>query len=208
MPAKCGDFGGYLYLLSCSRVCFLCVSEDPAYLPLRPRQACRKFGLDQRAMNTLPKMLTREGVYSPNERKLKGGTLLVDHEAARQAGIDLHGSAALMEEYVSGKAVQRQREYEEKLRRVRTDDTGQGSIRRPAGEPFDGRSGNPIRFASVNRIPWIDKVTRQVEWGVHCRGCRRSRNRLSHCRKKYTLASFRKHLEQYGIVRDDKHLGV
>lgn len=205
---KCGDFGGYLYLLTCSRVCFLCVAEDPVYLPLRPRQACRKFGLGQRATDTLPTMLTRGGLYSPNEKKLKGGILLVDHDAARQAGIDLYGSATLMEEYVSGKEAERQREYEEKLRRVRTSDAGQGSIRRPAGEPFDGRSGNPARFASVNRIPWIDKATRQVEWGIHCRGCRRSRNRLSHCRQKYTLASFRSHLNQFGMVHNNKHLGV
>ncbi|RAK80827.1 uncharacterized protein BO72DRAFT_444843 [Aspergillus fijiensis CBS 313.89] len=32
----CGDFGGYLYLLTCRRVCFLCLTEKTDYLPLVP----------------------------------------------------------------------------------------------------------------------------------------------------------------------------
>ena len=31
---QCGDSGGYLYLLTCERVCFLCLSNDKRYLPL------------------------------------------------------------------------------------------------------------------------------------------------------------------------------
>ncbi len=38
---QCGDFGGYLYILTCKRVCFLCLSEDKTYLPLRLSHANR-----------------------------------------------------------------------------------------------------------------------------------------------------------------------
>src|SRR5690606_30564988 len=47
---RCGDFGGYLYLLTCKRVCFLCLSQDRLYLPLTPEHASRKFGLDHRVI--------------------------------------------------------------------------------------------------------------------------------------------------------------
>ncbi|KAL7943429.1 hypothetical protein V8C42DRAFT_106875 [Trichoderma barbatum] len=43
---QCGDFGGYLYLITCKRVCFLCLSHDRLFLPLVPRHVNRKFGLD------------------------------------------------------------------------------------------------------------------------------------------------------------------
>lgn len=205
---KCGDFGGYLYLLTCVRVCFLCVSEDTAFLPLRPRQVCRKYGLDRETVHTLPKMRTREGVYSPDEKKLEGNMMLLDHDAACEAGVDMFGSTASMEEQVSGSALQRWRDYEERLRRASVSFNVRGIIGRPVVEPFDGQSANPLRFACVTRVPWIDKGIRDVEWGVHCRGCRDSRDRSSHCRQKYTLASFRKHLDQYGMVRDDKHVKV
>lgn len=32
--ATCGDFAGFIYILTCRRVCFLCFSEKPEYFPL------------------------------------------------------------------------------------------------------------------------------------------------------------------------------
>ena len=42
---SCGDYGGYLYLVTCRRVCFLCLTENPDYLPILRADAIRKFGL-------------------------------------------------------------------------------------------------------------------------------------------------------------------
>jgi len=44
---ECGDFGGYLFLLTCTRVCFLCFTRNENYLPLRYSHARRKFGLNR-----------------------------------------------------------------------------------------------------------------------------------------------------------------
>lgn len=41
---QCDDFGGHLYLLTCKRVCFLCLSQDKLYLPLTRRRVSRIFG--------------------------------------------------------------------------------------------------------------------------------------------------------------------
>ena len=68
---ECGDFGGYLYILTCKRVCFLCLSEDKRYLPLRYRHAIRKFGLNRPILGTLPSMKSIPGTYSPNQKKVR-----------------------------------------------------------------------------------------------------------------------------------------
>ena len=59
---QCGDYGGYLYLLTCKRVCFICLSEDKLYLPLQRRHASRRFGLDRQTIETLPRMIVTPGL--------------------------------------------------------------------------------------------------------------------------------------------------
>ena len=63
---QCGDFGGYLYILACRRVCF-CLSANNKYLPLSHSEAIRKFGVNRSILNTLPQMrsVTVPGTYSP-----------------------------------------------------------------------------------------------------------------------------------------------
>ena len=50
----------------------------------------------------------------------------VDFDRARRVGIALHGSVSPMERYVSSM---------------------------PAPKPFDGKSGNPLRFMAIVRTP-------------------------------------------------------
>lgn len=51
---ECEDFGGFICMLTCRRICFLCLSENPNYHPLLVCEAVRKFGLDSKllAMST------------------------------------------------------------------------------------------------------------------------------------------------------------
>ncbi|KAJ2985879.1 hypothetical protein NUW58_g5298 [Xylaria curta] len=103
---QCGDFGGYLYLLTCKRVCFLCLSRNPIYLPLPPGRASRKFGLQRQIVERLPRMKAIPGTYSPNEKKVAKCTL-VDYESALHAGVALHGSLDAMLKRVSDAEVMR-----------------------------------------------------------------------------------------------------
>ncbi|PYH52113.1 F-box protein, partial [Aspergillus niger CBS 101883] len=64
---SCGDFGGYLYLLTCRRVCFLCFTEKPDYLPLSRKDVIRKFGLGSAHIALLPRMRSLPRCYSPRE---------------------------------------------------------------------------------------------------------------------------------------------
>ncbi len=176
---ECGDFGGYLYILTCKRVCFLCLSEDKRYLPLRYRHAILKFGLDRPILGTLPSMKSIPGTYSPNQKKVRAHLALVDFDCARRAGITLHGSVSAMEQYVSSVAAQ---------------------------DPFDGKSGNPLRFMAIVRTPWLNKSSQELEWGFHCTGCQRSHcSRPLHFRRKFTVESFKEHIRECGNIRHGRH---
>lgn len=171
---ECGDFGGYLYVLTCKRVCFLCLSEDKRYLPLRYRRATRKFGINRAILCTLPSMKSIPGTYSPTQRKFRIRVTLVDSESARRAGIALHGSVSAMKQYVSSMGAQ---------------------------DPSDDESRNPFRFMAVVRTPWLNKSSQELEWGFHCIGCRIYRKRPLHFRRKFTVGSFKEHLKECGNIR-------
>ncbi|KAI0285530.1 hypothetical protein BC826DRAFT_960139 [Russula brevipes] len=176
---ECGDFGGYLYILTCKRVCFLCLSEDKQFLPLRYRHAIRKFGLKLPILRTLPSMKCIRGTYSSNLYKVRSHLAVVDSNCARRASITLHGSISAMEQYVSSMAVQ---------------------------DPFDGKSGNPLRFVAIVRTPWLNKSPKEPEWGFHCKGCRNSYiSRPLHFRRKFTIGSFKEHLRECGNIRHGEH---
>ncbi|CAH0019344.1 unnamed protein product [Clonostachys rhizophaga] len=181
---QCGDeFGGYIYLVTFRRLCLLCVSTHLSFLPLGRQWACRYFGLDSSTVNSLPRLLTLGGRYSPEKEKLQNKQILVDYDAAREAGIARHGSREGMEAYVAA---------------------ARGRAGRRRGPP-DGKAGNPLRFAAVVRLPWYDEASGELEWGFHCRGCEKSEQRSALCRKKFNVASFRRHIQTYGPVQDGEH---
>lgn len=94
---NCGDFGTYLYLLTCKQVCFLFLSNEKQYPPLRITYACWEFGLEKDTVKTLPRMRVIPGIYSPNEKKAKS-IILVDYRSAVDAGTSRCGSLGRMEE--------------------------------------------------------------------------------------------------------------
>ena len=209
---QCGDFGGYLYLLTCARVCFLCLSEDNRFLPLRYSDATRKFGVPRHILNTLPHMKSIPGsycTYSPNGKKVRDRVTLVDSESAYHAGIMLYGSLKVMEEYVANQADYKLRKYNERLSLTTTENPGSTARyerQTRIKDGFDRRAGNPIRFVSIVRTPWLNRSSQQPEWGFYCVGCRKgSRNRVLHWRRRFNKASFSTHLELCGDIRDGKH---
>jgi hypothetical protein len=203
---QCGDFGGYLYILTCRRVCFLCLSNDSKYLPLSHSEAIRKFGLDRSILNTLPQMRSIPGTYSPNEQKCNKRPALVDSESAYHAGITLHGSLSAMQQYVSDIAAQKLREYDERVLRSKAEGC-RSTPRRPRTEDiFHSLPGNPLRFVAVIRTPWFNRASRELVWGFHCIGCKTFySSRPLHWRRKFTVESFIEHIEQCGNIENGEH---
>lgn len=61
----CGKTGGYLYLITCRRVCFQCFTQRDEYQPLLWTDVSRKFGISRQVVNTLPSMRSLPGSILP-----------------------------------------------------------------------------------------------------------------------------------------------
>jgi hypothetical protein len=59
---NCGAFAPYLYLITCARVCFLCLSNAEQYCPIGSDLMKRKYGLDNNTIQALPQMRCVPGV--------------------------------------------------------------------------------------------------------------------------------------------------
>lgn len=87
------------------------------------------------------------GTYSPNRKNISKPDTLVDHEHARLAGINLHGSLAAMEQYVSQKQARMLEAYN--ARQTERDSRGRpvrARRRPPALDPFRWPVGEPASF--------------------------------------------------------------
>lgn len=200
---KCGDFGAFLYLLTCSRVCFLCLIEDCQFLPMTTTLAKEAYGLNRRTLSALPTLRSLPGTYSQMQKIWRKRVALVDSEVARQAGIAFHGSSDAMEQYVSKRRAKIIANYENKLRQGPNNLAAK--LRKPACPPYanhlDGKGCNPYRFMSAIRVPRLDRITGTVEWGVSCEGCRKGNqfNRVYgrlDWRRMYTDSGYVDHLTE------------
>lgn len=201
----CGDFGGYLYLVTCRRVCFLCFTEKTEYLPVLRKDAIRKFGLGPEHLASIPYMKSFPGRYSPRGIKCRRREALYDYAAARQTGIAVHGSINAMEEHASEMARKQLEVYNTKLSLRRPTRT---NLRLPRLEdPFDGRCSNPKRFMGIIRAPFFSAQTIAPDWGLHCFACKPSHyGRPLHWRRKFTVDSFRDHIRECGEITEGKHI--
>lgn len=201
---SCGDFGGYLYLVTCRRVCYLCFTGKIDYLPISRKDAIRKFGLDSAHLANLPCMRSFPGRYSPRGIKCRRREMLFDYSAARQAGIALHGSIDSMEAYVSEMASKSLDAYNTKLslRGIGT------NLRPPRSEDsFDGLDSNPKRFIGIVRALFFNGPTVAPDCGFHCLACKAHHyGRPLHWRRKYTVDSFQDHLRECGEIVAGEHV--
>lgn len=196
--AQCGDFGAFLYLFTCSRLCFLCLTEESRFLPMTTTSAKEAYGLSSTTISTLPTLRSLPGSYSHLEKTWRKRVTLIDREAARQAGISIHGSATAMEQYVSRRRAKIVAGYEERVRK-------NPKVRKPSCPPytnqFDGKGGNPYRFMGTIRAPSLDRTTKIVEIGLSCDGCRRGTHLETEYgwldwRRMYTEKGFHSHLAE------------
>lgn len=201
---SCGDFGGYLYLVTCRRVCFLCFTENVDYLPISRKDAMRKFGLGSEHLASLPCMKSFPGRYSSRGIKCRQRETLFDYSAVRQTGITIHGTISSMEEYALEMTSNR-REAHATLSLRRTNGT---NLRPPRSEDsFDGRCSNPKRFMGIIRAPFLSVQTAFPDLGFHCVACKAHHYcRPLHWRRRYTVDSFQDHIQECGEIIEGKHV--
>lgn len=173
----CGDFGPFLYLLSCSRACILCLAHNPRFQPLTPSDAKAMYGLDDQTVSSLPTLSAPPVIQSGSQEACQRRTRLVDRDSAEKAGIRLHGSMQAMRNFAEKLDSQAKLEYEQQQLLY----ANLGTAYRPSNyipRPPDRAAAKRNRFMGVIRFPYLNNDTRLLEWGLSCTGCLRE-NQLS-----------------------------
>ena len=224
----CQDFGGYIYLLTCKRVCFLCLTHKEKYLPLTAMMSRRTYGYKPSDNSGIPRLLRLPNRCFRNDHPSR--TYYYDRESVRQAGERYRGSAAAVSHYVAARhsrnvaAFNGKMAHRTPIQRLRS--TRPSS---PIPEPLtpeviaalDQLAGvfpewfDPVCFFAVVRAPWLDPLTKLSDWGFNCIGCkeecqthglecqaRRGVRPNRQWRRKYSKYTFGDHVKDFGAIED------
>jgi hypothetical protein len=203
---ECGDFGGYLYLLTCKRVCFLCFANENRYVPIRPRRVIREYGLDLQTVQALPRMRVLSGTYSLS-KKMPSHTCLIDQDSALRAGVARHGSLRAMCSYASRILLQKLKASNGSPDIIRQIEANPHFVKRRRGMvPFDEWLGNPARFVAIVRAPCLMRGPQgYADWGFHCIACKDLHHQPLHFRRKFSVVAFDHHLRECGEIQNGRH---
>ncbi|ATY63604.1 Cyclin-like F-box [Cordyceps militaris] len=186
----CDDAGDYLYLLTCKRVCFDCLTKTYQYRPLRPMQALSQYGLDMASIRRLPAMTVPSYKYPKDSKRSNHparshirritGWILVDHTAVMDQAVRAHGSLANIRSHVHLKRA-------EKARRARRRRRVTMEIDR-----FEEVPGVETSLACAVKFPWLDRASSStVGTPVICQECQVTNTDSTQWY--YTETSFREH---------------
>ncbi|KAI1738568.1 hypothetical protein F4680DRAFT_425483 [Xylaria scruposa] len=90
---SCFEFGGFLFLPTCERVCFQCLHENRALWMMRWAEAKRCFRLTDKQLKTIPTLYSIPGTYCVRFRiSRRRMSRLVSVKQAKQLAIRIHGS--------------------------------------------------------------------------------------------------------------------
>lgn len=200
----CGDFGGYIYLLTCRRVCFLCFRTACRFYPLQIAEASKQYGIKKDSLCDIPTMRSVPGVYTGAEKARRIPMVLLDRDMVRQRAIDLHGSEDRMLDFLKQKSTSLEAQYQDRCRAREAGQTDK-RLRKPTpAQPTNGRPGDPRRYMAIVQAPYINHQTCKVDFGRFCSACARSY--ADHeWRRRYVSQSFAEHLHQSGQVIDGSH---
>ncbi|KAI3335105.1 hypothetical protein F4824DRAFT_166216 [Ustulina deusta] len=77
----CDRFGGYLYLITCKRVCYFCFTLNPDYFPVSATRAAKHLGLPRKEIKHLPHILSLPGKYTTFCKLSRNRMTLFDRQA-------------------------------------------------------------------------------------------------------------------------------
>jgi len=81
---SCSCFGGYLYLITCKRVCYQCFTTKKEYFPISLTLATRQSKLQKKSLSHLPQVQSLPGRYATTARLSRYRMTLVDRQALLQ----------------------------------------------------------------------------------------------------------------------------
>ncbi|TGJ85299.1 hypothetical protein E0Z10_g3475 [Xylaria hypoxylon] len=165
--ASCFEFGGFLFLPTCERICFACLLHNQAYWMLPTSMALECFSLTFAELRTLPILEAIPGSYFVGSQQTQRLSLpLVSVKQAKQLANKVHGSARMTAiKYVESKPIVRYTMYQ-RFHHVSLDPPGcdLSRVRLKALPEDDNFCGT-----ATIRFPYVKAG--QADNGRLCRGC-------------------------------------
>lgn len=173
---SCERFGGYLYLITCRRVCYMCLNRNRGYSAF-----------------TLGVM---ERFYPPTETQHQG------RKTSRQNPLaaNLPSIMGLPGLYRGGKGEGPGRLVPNRFRLFDRRAVLQGSKESVARlEPWQT---DPLPYMAVITAPYLFDSGRQADWGYFCLGCKieGGRPHLLHYKTKFSRDGMLDHIRRFGPV--------
>ncbi|KAI4868381.1 hypothetical protein F4820DRAFT_123059 [Hypoxylon rubiginosum] len=168
---SCFDFGAFLFLPTCERVCFECLHQNQALRMTTLASAKRCFHLTHSQLKRIPIMHSIPGIYCVRFQVSYSRTCrLVSVKQAKQLGIEVHGSienlAKLALTTRRGKMTSRESWILKYFREAPLEPPGCDLSRLP--EKSNITEDNFAGMASI-RIPYLTEAG--ADRGRLCRGC-------------------------------------
>jgi len=176
----CGHPGLFFDMFTSYRCCITCVSNSDSLLCVTASFAKRKLGLNSKTMSMLPTLLSIPGKYAEKEKTYQRRILLVRMLSA--------AVAVSIQQEDSNSSHPRPRSL------------GKGPIPRQLLLRLDRHRQNPYRFMAVVRLPFLDRGTGALNWGVSCRACRLGPQDYSRGYRDwnnvYSIAGYMRHFQE------------
>lgn len=185
---SCSNFGHFLFLLTCERVCFVCQKLTDDFWLITPRTAKKVFSLKDEHLTKIPAMETTRLLETTCNRTL------ICAKQARNLAVLVHGSeeaVAAIEaaEEVGDEAYIPNGEWNQETREalsLELDNHNNEHIQGPNEVQFsmsdsDGTSGSsPAYFLDLAASPFPSLSAAGLDHGSVCRGCESACSQASH----------------------------
>ncbi|EWY85600.1 hypothetical protein FOYG_12741 [Fusarium oxysporum NRRL 32931] len=167
---SCSDFGAFLYLPTCERVCFECLFQNRGLWMMTLPMAKKYFVLTQRQVQALHIMRIIPGTYCVRgpEKAHHKPCQLVSVKSAKRLAIKLHGSVQHLAQLIPQPPIISSKDYylckryhEAPLEAPACDMSKLSEEANIGNDPFAG--------VSSLRVPYI--TDSRADWGQLCKGC-------------------------------------
>ena len=185
----CGDFGPFLYLPTCRRVCLNCLPDDQALLVMSPPAAQAHFALTKAELEGISRIRAVPGTYGPPDRfsqyfKHTTFTEVVSFAHAEAIAIRKYGDYEAIACAVREADAERNATYLAAYNKHKSREPITGKDRESPDPPATSGS---IAWFSIRSWPYMVSTpmpylanTRDLQDGVWCVGCQPHQNDNEH----------------------------
>ncbi|KAJ0139058.1 Uncharacterized protein HZ326_17988 [Fusarium oxysporum f. sp. albedinis] len=166
---SCSEYGAFLYLPTCERVCLECLFQNRGLWMMTPKMATWYFRLTRRQVQTLPIMDLIPGMYSLRGPETVHGEVfqLVNVKMAKRLAIEVHGSMKNLNDVLPRQMITSNNTY--LFFRYR-----EAPLEGPGCDPWKlpeqrNMGDDPYAGVSSLRVPYI--TDSRADWGQLCKAC-------------------------------------